>query len=40
MDPVILLVAFGGVLLIYQLFFAKDWDALDKRGHPLHRKRR
>ena len=38
MDPVIVLVAIAAVLLFYQLFLAKDRDALDAYGHDVNVK--
>jgi hypothetical protein len=38
MDPVIILLGIAAVLLIYQLFVAKDNDALDAYGHDINAK--
>ena len=38
MDPVIILLAIAGLLLIYQIFFFKDKDKLDAHGHEVYAK--
>jgi len=40
MDPIYVLLGVGGLLLVYQLFLAKDSDALDRTGHSMHHRRR
>jgi hypothetical protein len=38
MDPIIILIAIGVVLLAYQLFLAKDYDKLDAYGQEVYMK--
>ena len=38
MDPVIILLVVALVLLVYQLFLAKDHDKLDAYGHEVYKK--
>ena len=38
MDPVIILIVIAALLLVYQLFLAKDPDKLDAYGHEVYKK--
>ena len=38
MDPIIILVLIAAILLMYQLFYAKDPDKLDAYGHEVNKR--
>ncbi len=38
MDPIIILATIAALLLMYQLFYAKDSDKLDAYGHEVNKK--
>jgi hypothetical protein len=38
MDPIIILLTIAALLLVYQLFMAKDRDKLDAYGHEVYKK--
>ncbi len=38
MDPVIILLSIAALLLVYQVFFVKDYDKLDAFGHEVYAK--
>ncbi len=40
MDPIVILLTIAALLLVYQLFLAKDPDKLDAYGHEVYKKQK